>query len=161
MLPDGYTLEYNADTGEAKIFSAVTGKYLKQHLNQNGYYKIVITVDKRCYNYLIHRLIALYHIPNEEGLETVDHIDGCITNNRLSNLHWVSSIQNSQNQRKAKGYIWIASRSKWRAKIVVNKKVIYLGEFLLEEDARKAYEIARYQRNTESGATIDGYEVSV
>ena len=42
----------------------------------------------------IHRLVAMYFIPNPEGLRTVNHIDGNPLNNHVSNLEWASHREN-------------------------------------------------------------------
>ena len=44
----------------------------------------------------IHRLVAEAFIPNPNNLSDVDHIDNCKTNNKLSNLQWLSSGDNTR-----------------------------------------------------------------
>ena len=50
--------------------------------------------------YLYHRVIALQFIPNDdpEHKTEVDHIDRNKTNNRISNLRWVTKQQNLDNR---------------------------------------------------------------
>ena len=55
--------------------------------------------------YLVHQLVALSFIPNDNPIEkdTVDHIDMDKTNNRVENLRWLSRADNArayQKQRK-------------------------------------------------------------
>ena len=64
-----------------------TGKYLKVGLWKNGNYEQM----------LIHRLVAIAFIPNPKNKPEVDHIDGNKHNNRVSNLRWVTSIENKNN----------------------------------------------------------------
>ena len=73
-------------------------KLLKPHLNTHtGYYAYVFSQwgrggkDKRMN---IHRLVAIHFIPNLMNLPEVNHIDGCKTNNHVSNLEWVTREQN-------------------------------------------------------------------
>lgn len=52
----------------------------------------------------VHRLVALAFIPNPEGLPQVNHKDLDKTNNRASNLEWVSQIENHEHARAAGVY---------------------------------------------------------
>lgn len=77
----------------------------------------------------------------------IDHIDGCPYNNRLQNLRDVSTSGNMQNQTKAhkcnkSGFLGVTKMKdseKWRARITLNKKQIYLGTFENAEEAHKVY----------------------
>lgn len=52
------------------------------------------------------------------------------------NCRWVTPAMNNFNRRGTKGYRF--HRNRWEAYITVNKKMIYLGHFLTEEEAREA-----------------------
>lgn len=76
----------------------------------------------------------------------VDHINGNTLDNRLCNLRICTKIENSRNRKpniikklKAKGVDMDKRTGKFRARIRVNYKHIYLGTFQKEEDAAKAY----------------------
>lgn len=58
----------------------------KLQLNYNGYY--ITCINNKTYK--PHRLVAEYYVPNPDCLETVDHIDGDKTNNKVSNIQWLS-----------------------------------------------------------------------
>jgi len=86
----------------------------------NTYSSVCLHKDGKPKYVTIHRLLAIHFIPNPENKPCVDHKDGIRTNNKLSNLRWVTRKENSQNQSKAKGVSfdkrgrlnpWIAS---WR-----------------------------------------------
>jgi hypothetical protein len=86
--------------------------------------------------YSVHRIIWEMHngeIP--EGLQ-VDHINGVKSDNRIENLRIVTPTGNMQNRKMpitntsgVAGVYWDKTASKWRARIVVHNKQIYLGYF--------------------------------
>ena len=83
----------------------------------------------------------------------VDHINGNGLDNRRSNLRLVSNAQNQQNRIKHKAGtsaykgVSLAPRgNRWYAKIMVDGKDVFLGSFLREVDAAKAYNVAASAR---------------
>lgn len=66
-------------------YTTSTG-YLRLHLCNNGAEK----------NHLVHRLVAQAFIPNPDNLDTVDHINGDKTDNRVENLQWLSNQDNTK-----------------------------------------------------------------
>ena len=68
----------------------------------------------------------------------MDHINGDKTNNRIDNLRSVTFSENQWNNR-ASGVTWVERLQKWLAQIGVNGKIMSLGCFTLEADARQAY----------------------
>jgi hypothetical protein len=76
----------------------------------------------------------------------VDHINGNKLDNRRENLRYCTSDQNMYNRRKHskatsryKGVFFEKALNKWRACIRFNKKLIYLGSFIDENEAALAY----------------------
>lgn len=75
----------------------------------------------------------------------IDHIDGNTLNNREINLRKCTSQQNIWNRHrifgksKYKGVLWHKKNRKWTGQIVINYKKIYLGSFVNEAEAAKAY----------------------
>jgi len=93
---------------------------------------------------LVHRLILLAYkgVSNQE----VDHKNQIKTDNRLSNLHYVTRQENNLNRDwvyDAKGYYLHKPSNKWKAYICINRKLKHLGCFDKEEDAKNAYEQAK------------------
>jgi hypothetical protein len=79
-----------------------------------------------------------------------DHINHNGLDNRKANLRPATHTQNVWNRRKFKphsrskykGVDWANDMKRWRARIRVNGKRIYLGSFTSELDAAKAYDKA-------------------
>jgi hypothetical protein len=75
----------------------------------------------------------------------IDHINGVRNDNRIANLRDVSNQINCQNQRNGvrpnkTGFIGVhLNGGKYRAKIWLNGKQIYLGGFDTPEEAHAAY----------------------
>ena len=73
-----------------------TGKILKQILNSNGYYNIIISLgsrkNKKCFR--THRAVAETFISNPENKSQINHIDGNKLNNYDYNLEWVTQSEN-------------------------------------------------------------------
>jgi len=77
----------------------------------------------------------------------VDHIDHDALNNQRDNLRECTKTQNRQNSRKQKrhtssqfkGVFWEKRRQKWVARIVIDKRRIYIGQFDDELDAARSY----------------------
>lgn len=79
----------------------------------------------------------------------IDHIDGNGCNNQMRNLRFCTTQENSMNVRPQlnrssmyKGVGWHKRAKKWEARIGINQKTIYLGDFKIEEDAARAYDVA-------------------
>lgn len=77
---------------------------------------------------------ALHH--GKWPARQIDHINGDRTDNRSANLREVSPRENNRNKKLSaannsgvNGVCWESGRNKWRARITVGGKNIYLGLF--------------------------------
>lgn len=77
-----------------------------------------------------------------------DHINHNTLDNQELNLRAVTAQQNLYNQKNLKGYRKRKNHPKYEARIIVNGKYMYLGDFLTAEDAHNAYLIAKEKHHT-------------
>lgn len=70
---------------------------LKPALGKRGYYVVSLNHNGKSKTFTIHRLIAEAFIPNPQNKEFIDHINTIKTDNRIENLRWVTSKENSNN----------------------------------------------------------------
>ncbi len=135
---------YDADTG---LFTRFPAKNIRRGQNcvgtiNRGYLRIKI--DYKLYS--AHRLAWLY-VHGEWPNDQIDHINGDMADNRISNLRAATNSQNKQNARKARsdsrsgliGAMWDSQKNKWRAEILVDGKRKHLGYFEQAEQAHAVY----------------------
>ena len=61
---------------------------------EKGYYRLGLKKHQEMKMFNVHRLVALVFIPNPCNFETVNHINGVKTDNRVENLEWCTVKQN-------------------------------------------------------------------
>jgi len=68
----------------------------QQTVNKYGHLKVGLYKDKKCKEYLVHRLVLLAFVGYPpKGMEGL-HKDGVPSNNNLTNLRWGTSKENSE-----------------------------------------------------------------
>ena len=125
----------------------VKAKDIAGRKSQNGYWRVGIKTDKsRHYN--THRIVYFLQTKKDPGYLQVDHII-CKTNNLV--LRLATTSENGGNREKNKKYAnkkcssiykgvsWNKKDCKWKADISFQGKAFYLGYFINEIDAAKAY----------------------
>jgi hypothetical protein len=122
----------------------IKSKILKPIFNKHGYTVTTLCKDGVCSKYLTHTLVAMAFLKKDKEKYVIDHIDNNKSNNKLTNLQYISHRENCSKDVKNKtskyrGVHWAKQRNKWRASIKHNGKCIYLGYFLDEYDAYLAY----------------------
>lgn len=82
-------------TSCGKVWSYRNKKFLKQYKDKYGYSYVQVVVNYQRKVIKIHRAVAEAYIPNPDGLETVDHIDGNKDHNYIGNLQWMTRADNA------------------------------------------------------------------
>ena len=106
-------------------------------ISANGY--LTVWAENKLHQ--AHRLIWM-HFYGVEPINGIDHINGDKLDNRIKNLRDVDQKENTKNRRKSKnntsGFVGVfldKDSGKWRARLSVDYKVIYLGSFTDKSDA--------------------------
>ena len=96
-------------------------RMLKLGVNNSGYYSVY--VGRRAF---VHRLVALAFVPNPEGKTEVNHKNGIKTDNRATNLEWVTRSENLNHRYNALGIKGVNYGRKlspeWKAKLSASAK---------------------------------------
>lgn len=64
------------------------------HIGNHGYYILTLSKNGIKRVVLVHRVIASLFVPNPDNKPMIDHIDGCRTNNKATNLRWCTNREN-------------------------------------------------------------------
>jgi hypothetical protein len=120
----------------------VNEKLLSLGKDKDGYFMAILCQDGIKKTVKIHRLVANAFIDKFDDKNIVNHIDSNKSNNIVSNLEWVSSLENSCHSRlkmktssKYVGVCFHKKDNKFRATATIDGKTINLGRFENEEDA--------------------------
>lgn len=88
---DNYIIYRNGNVQNTK-----TKRILKFELVSKGYPMVQLCKAGKCTHFYIHRLLAIYFIPNPHNKKYVNHINGLMSDNRLQNLEWSTPKENIQ-----------------------------------------------------------------
>ena len=95
---------YSINLETAEIRNDKTGRILKTHLNNKGYYRIGLYLNGKQKYYLVHQLVWFAHNGlYDTNKYDVDHFDHNRLNNSIENLRLVSKSLNNINISHRKG----------------------------------------------------------
>lgn len=106
--------------GDYKVYedgTIVSAKYKKERIlkprpHSHGYKKVCLRINNVNHDWLVHRLVASLFIPNPKNKPEIDHIDGNKANNAVSNLRWVSTMENYHNPNTINHHVGIHFKKK-------------------------------------------------
>lgn len=84
---------------EGRVYNYKTHAFRKPRLNSYGYYDINLSLGSsyKCKTFMIYRMVAETFLEGqdiENGVNTVDHIEGVINGDSIRNLEWVTQREN-------------------------------------------------------------------
>ena len=101
---DGFE-NYYLISDSGNIWSLRGGRMLKPKIDRYGYEVVALSVNGKSHHRTVHRLVAQAFVPNPHNLPTVNHINEDKTDNRATNLEWMSVVDNdnhgTRNERMA------------------------------------------------------------
>lgn len=89
-VEDGVEYEKNYIVFPSGRILNLHGSEMVGAIGRDGYRHVILNGK----NVDVHRVIAKVFVPNPKGLEQVNHIDGCKTNNDVRNLEWCTRSEN-------------------------------------------------------------------
>ena len=84
-------------SNEGRVRSLLRGepRILKTQVDNKGYHRIRVTIEREKMSYKVHREVAKAFIPNPDNLPQVNHKDCNKSNNAVDNLEWITNVANA------------------------------------------------------------------
>lgn len=83
---------------DGRIARTETLKELRINTNSRNYEIVTLKTGPKRTVKRVHRLVAEAFLPNPEGKEIVNHINGNTHDNRVENLEWATASENQQHR---------------------------------------------------------------
>ena len=103
------------------VRSIKRGRLLRPHVTGSGYQQVMLSRMGQRSWYTVHRLVGVAFVPNPAGAPQINHKNGVKTDNRSSNLEWVSMSENLQHRHRVLG----VPGSRCKPVLCINTGVVY------------------------------------
>ena len=141
------------------------GRILKQNVDEDGYFRINIRLDRKDKRFGVHRLVAATFISNPDNLPCVNHINGNKQDNSVENLEWCTVAYNNHHAEKIglRPHSIYEDRNAVKAKLskpvkCIENGVVYSSyteaEKSLNLGSTAVFHSIKYKRKTKSGYTF-------
>jgi hypothetical protein len=77
------------------VYSIKAKKLLKPTIDKKGYCKVALYNEQGKLSISLHRLVALNYIENPDNKPQINHINGIKSDNKVTNLEWVTNKENT------------------------------------------------------------------
>jgi hypothetical protein len=126
-----------------------------KNYDDNMYYAVLLTKNKKQYCRRVHRLVAEAYIPNPENKPEVNHKDGDKLNNHVDNLEWATRSENVahawreglQKLKRFDGDVWRYKKG-WLTKEdgkIINIKIDDYAKYGIPERDKKEFHYTGYE----------------
>lgn len=88
-------------TEDGEIYSSKIRNYLSKRIDKYGYYVVTFKINKKTVSRYVHRLVAQAFVKNKDNKPQVNHKDSNKLNNSVTNLEWVTQLENNLHSIKA------------------------------------------------------------
>jgi AP2 domain/HNH endonuclease len=139
---------------DGRVRNSKTKIFLSQKPNDDGYFQLHLTFEKRSYHPYLHDILAMMFKdnPDKKTCTIVDHIDRNPENNDLSNLRWISYSESNRNRNKSnnktsKGYgvYFNKTHQRWVSEVKKDGKTRKIGCYMSEEIALRSHDQEAYK----------------
>lgn len=130
------------------VKNTITNAFIKPAINRGGYMYVNLSHNGVTYNTRIHRLVALYFIPNIDNKPIINHKDGNKLNNRVDNLEWCTSSENNKHARDTGLNKGVSGSKSGRA--ILNDDIVIEICKLLEDGSMSTSDISKKLNVTKS-----------